>query len=111
MHATRNADGEPIPYRRRVAMFATGDPSRGRTAPGVHIESIVEDPSPFRLTFDPSHPDAIRSGKQQGYVRMPNVDLSTEMVNALMAARAYEANITVMDVTKHMAASDLRLLA
>ena len=42
---------------------------------------------------------------------MPNVDLSTEMVNALFAARVYEANVTVMEVTKSMAASSLRLLA
>ncbi len=111
MHATRDANGRPNPYRRRVALFATGDPSRGRGAPGVHVARIVNDPSPFHLRFDPHHPDAVASGPQKGYVRLPNVDLSTEMVNALFAVRAYEANVTVMEITKSMAASDLRLLA
>jgi flagellar basal-body rod protein FlgC len=111
MHATRDAEGNPNPYRRRVALFSTGNPAAGRGAPGAHVREIVQDPSPFRTVFDPSHPDAIQSGPQTGYVRMPNVDLSTEMVNALFAARVYEANVTVMEVTKSMAASSLRLLA
>jgi len=111
IHATRDADGQPNPYRRRVALFASGDPSQGRGAPGVHVARIVEDPTPFHLEFDPWHPDAMTSGPQKGYVRLPNVDLSTEMVNAMFAVRAYEANVTVMEITKSMAASDLRLLA
>jgi flagellar basal-body rod protein FlgC len=111
LHATRDADGLPNPYRRRVALFATGDPSRGRDAPGVHIDKVVQDPSPFRLVHDPTHPDAIQSGPMTGYVRMPNVDMSTEMINALYAARVYEANVAVMEITKSMAASNLRLLA
>ncbi len=111
MHATRDAKGQPNPYRRRVPLFATGNPSQGRGAPGVHIARIVDDPSPLHLRFDPDHPDAVTSGPQKGYVRLPNVDLSTEMVNALFAVRAYEANVTVMEITKSMAASDLRLLA
>jgi flagellar basal-body rod protein FlgC len=77
----------------------------------VRVAKVVEDPSPFRLEHDPSHPDALRAGPNQGYVRMPNVDFSTEMVNAMFASRIYEANVTVMEVTKTMAAATLRLLA
>jgi flagellar basal body rod protein FlgC len=33
------------------------------------------------------------------------------MVNAMTAARAYEANVTVIEMTKTMASSTLRLLA
>jgi len=44
-------------------------------------------------------------------VEYPNVDLATEMVDAIEAARAYEANITAMDVTKSMISASLRLLA
>jgi flagellar basal-body rod protein FlgC len=122
MNAIRDADGNPNPYRRRVALLATGNASGsdqgksrsgrlGDRAPGVHVAEIVEDPAPFRLVHDPNHPDAIRSGPNQGYVRMPNVDLSTEMINALWASRIYEANATVMEVTKDMMESSLRLLA
>ena len=109
MYTTRGLDGEP--FRRRVVLFAEGNPAVGKGSPGVHIKSVVRDPTPFRREYNPSHPDAIQSGPDQGYVRMPNVDMSTEMVNAMAAARAYEANVTVMEITKTMAAAALRLLA
>lgn len=108
---TRNADGDLVPYRRRVALFSAGDPSRGRDVGGVHIAKIVQDPAPFPLRWDPDHVDAIQQGPQKGYVRVSNVDVHTEMVNAITAARAYEANITVMEMTKRMASTTLRLIA
>lgn len=109
MHTTRTPSGGP--YRRRVALFAPGNPAKGKDAPGVHVRRIVADPTPFRKEFNPSHPDAVQTGPDKGYVLMPNVDQSTEMVNAMAAARAYEANVTVMEITKNLAASSLRLLA
>jgi flagellar basal-body rod protein FlgC len=111
MQATRDADGRPNPYRRRVALLAAGNPAAGPNAPGVHVQRIVEDPQPFREVYDPGHPDAVPSGPKKGLVRYPNVDHATEMINALDAARAYEANVTVMEITKSMTASSLRLLA
>ena len=104
-------NGEVIPFRRRVALFAPGDPTSGDAERGVHVRAIVEDPHPFGLRWDPEHPHAIKSGDQAGYVRVSNVDYHTEMVNAMVAARAYEANVTVMEITKSMQASSLRLLA
>jgi len=44
-------------------------------------------------------------------VNYPNIDMTIEMVNALEASRAYEANITMMETTKAMINSSLRLLA
>jgi len=108
---TRDVDGEAIPYRRRVALFTPGDPAHGRAGSGVHVADIVEDPTPFGLRWDPDHPDAVRSGAQAGYVRTSNVDYQTEMVNAMTAARAYEANVTVMEMTKHMTTATLQLIA
>jgi flagellar basal-body rod protein FlgC len=110
MYTTRDAQGNPEPYRRRIALFASGNPAAGPGAPGVHVASIVESKAPFRLVYNPSHPDAIKEGENAGYVRMPNVDYSTEMINAITAARYYEANVTVMDITKTMAAASLRLV-
>ncbi len=101
---TRDAEGRPEPYRRRFAIFAEGD---GRGRPGVHVASIEQDRAPPRLVYRPGHPDA----SAEGYVKYPNVELGTEMVNALEAARAYEANITALQVTKSMLSSALRLLA
>ena len=107
----RDENGQPAPYRRRVPLFAPGDPARGRDAPGVHVTEIVEDPSPFPLRWEPGHPDAIKEGRDKGYLRVSNVDYHTEMVNAMVALRAYEANITVMETAKAMASSALRLIA
>lgn len=111
MHATRDANGDPNPYQRRIALFAHGAPNSGRGGAGVRVDRIVESEDPFRLVYDPTHPDAIKQGQQAGYVRYPNVDQSTEMVNGMMAARIYEANVTVMEITKTMAAASLRVMA
>ena len=107
---TRDADGNAVPYRRRVALFAPGDPSHGK-ANGVHVDSIVEDPAPFSWRFAPDDKLAWKSGPHKGYVPLSNIDYHTEMVDAMQAARAYEANITVMDAVKSMAATTLRLIA
>ena len=104
-------NGEYTPYRRRVPLIASGDPSRGPDARGVHVSRIVEDPAPFGLRLDPDSPYAIKSGPKKGYVRTSNVENHTEMVNAMTAARAYEANVTVIEMTKSMASSTLQLLA
>ncbi|MFQ5461716.1 MAG: flagellar basal body rod protein FlgC [Phycisphaerae bacterium] len=109
---TRDESGNPVPYRRRVPLFAPGNPARGRDAKGVHVAAIVEDTlTPFGLRWDPTHVDAIKHGEQAGYVRVSNVDYQTEMVNAMVAQRAYEANVTVIETAKAMARSTLRLLA
>jgi len=106
MNTTRNVRGEAVPYRRRFAVFApgqTGEPGKA----GVHVANVEADMSPFRKVHDPFHPDA----DKQGYVSYPNVDMAIEYVNALEASRAYEANVTVMEVTKAMINGSLRLLA
>lgn len=109
---TRDETGAPNPYRRRVALFASGDPGRGRHAPGVHVAAVVEDQlAPLGLRWDPGHVDAVKEGPNKGYVRVSNVDYHTEMVNAIAAQRAYEANVTVIETFKSMARSTLQLIA
>ena len=71
---------------------------------GVTVSGIVQDPSPFKLVYDPSNPDAVN-----GYVQMPNVDISTEMVDMVSASRAYEANVTAFDAGKQLAIDALSL--
>ena len=111
MDVTRDEEGRSIPFRRRIPLLASGDPSQGSDAPGVHVSAIVEDATPFGMRWDPDHPDAIKTGHGQGYVQTSNVDYHTEMVNAMAAARAYEANVTVIEMAKAMASDSLRLLA
>ncbi|MBA3404019.1 MAG: flagellar basal body rod protein FlgC [Gemmatimonadaceae bacterium] len=105
-NTTRNAQGQPVPYRRRFVLFAPGQPGHPEK-PGVRVQDIKLDPSPFQKRFEPGHPDA----DAEGYVKYPNIDLAMEYVNALEASRAYEANITMMEVSKAMLNASLRLIA
>lgn len=105
---TRQEDGTIAPYRRRFVTLMSGD---GQGGAGVHVDAVEHDPSPFRLKYDPGHPDRIRSGSATGYVQLPNVNTTLEYVDALEASRAYEANINMMNVTRGMIQQALRLLA
>ena len=114
--STRTAAGGP--YRRKeVVTEATGDngfagalasarASGGGPQGGVRVSGIVEDQTPNRLVYDPSHPDA----NAQGYVSMPNVNPVTEMVDLIGASRSYEANVTAMQTSKQMFTKTLDLL-
>ncbi len=101
-----NAAGEYEPYRRRFAVFGSGDPVRG-SAQGVHVASIEIDGSPLRPVLEPGSPFA----NADGYVYYPNVDSVIEQMNAMEASRAYEANISAIEATKSMFSVALRILA
>ena len=83
---------------------AMGQGSAG-TAGGVRVTEIAEDPSDFKLVYDPTNPDA----NAQGYVEMPNVDLVKEMSDAMAASQAYSANVTAFNVLKQVAAKGLEI--
>jgi flagellar basal-body rod protein FlgC len=94
-NTTRTPDGQP--YRRKVAIFEPITPTP-RTPGGVRVAQIAQDPSPPRMVYDPSHPDA----DPNGYVTYPNVDIVHEMVDMITASRAYEANIQAFNAAKGM---------
>ena len=111
-NTTRDADGRNIPYRRRFAVFTPGRPGGenaplGDAQPGVRVQEVKLDPAPFQRRYEPGHPDA----DADGYVLYPTIDLAVEYVNALEASRAYEANVTMMEVSKAMLNASLRLIA
>jgi flagellar basal-body rod protein FlgC len=108
-NVTRQPDGTPIPYRRRIALFGAGRAEDG--GPGVHVSAIEEDPSEFRLKYDPGHPDRILAGPLKNYVQLPNVSITMEYIDAIEAARAYEANVAMMEVGKSMLQQSIRLFA
>jgi flagellar basal-body rod protein FlgC len=107
--STRSANGQP--YRRRDVLLAeesvvSFDRVLGQaSASGVKVAGIVEDPAPFRRRYEPSHPDA----DADGFVSLPNVDTSAEMVDMLGAARAYQANLAAIGLIKDMVAKALEL--
>jgi flagellar basal-body rod protein FlgC len=104
MHTTRGEDGQP--YRRRITIFEEGDPTHD-SRQGVHVREIMLDDGPFRRRFEPEHPHA----DADGYVNYPNIDPMLEMVNAMEASRAYEANITAIEATKSMGRAALEILS
>lgn len=99
--STRGADGQP--YRRRdVVLTSTPvdqnfDAAMGRAgAIGVRVATVTEDQMPFKQRYEPSHPDA----DEQGYVKVPNVDVPEEMVDMVSAARAYQANLSAIGLIR-----------
>ena len=106
MNTLTDAAGRNNPYRRRFVLFAPGQPN-DPTKSGVHVKSVELDRSAFRKEYQPGH----RLADKDGYVAHPNMDLGIEMVNAIEASRAYEANVTAMEVSKAMFNASLRLIA
>jgi len=102
---TRTEKGEP--YRRKVPVFQelVRNIQGRRENSGVIVKSVYEDPSDFRIVYDPTHPDA----DENGYVRLPNVNIIREMVDMINAQRAYEANATAINTTKAMITSALQI--
>jgi flagellar basal-body rod protein FlgC len=109
---TRGADGKP--YKRKYAIFSTvldkeiqastsDSPVKEK---GVRVDRVVTDDSPYVRVYDPNHPDA----DANGYVEYPNVNVLEEMVDLVAASRAYEANTTVMKITKGMLNKALEIL-
>lgn len=112
---TRDADGKPNPYKRRHPVFTVdagqGDLGRQGGTAGLGVQvSAIEEEEGYRLARIPGHPDEIKSGPEKGYVRLPKVDLYQEIANGMLAQRAYEANITALQISKQMYMSDLRIL-
>ena len=116
---TRTAEGGPFqrgrvifrpivsqPYWRSPFLPESLDNGLGK---GVRVNKVEKDTSPPRLVYDPTHPDAIKTGPQTGYVEMPNVNVVNEMVDMIDASRAYEANVTLINGTKAMFSKALEI--
>lgn len=102
-------NGEWEPYRRKTVVLQPKEgnfssflnTAMNRTdspGSGVKVTRIREEQSPFKLVYEPGHPDA----DADGYVRYPNVDPLREMVDLISTTRSYEANVTVLNSSKAM---------
>lgn len=120
LNTTRTENGEG-PYRRKMVVFeaesgrddfrmamaqAVNNSNRGtERSAGVRVAEIVEDESPFSLSYDPTHPDA----NEDGYLQMPNVTLVKEITDAMAATQAYSANVTAFNTLKSVITRGLDL--
>ena len=121
INTPRTEDGGP--YRRKVVVFqaqnATRDAfrvamdraqgmvsnARAETSGGVRVVEIADDPSDFKLKYDPTDPDA----NEEGYVELPNVDLVKEITDAMAASQAYSADVTAFNVLKGVISAGMEI--
>jgi len=105
---TRTPEGGP--YRRRIVLLEevmagqAGLQAGGRVTPtpgeggGVRVAGIQEVEAEGPLVYDPGHPDA----DVDGYVQLPNVNTSEELIELLSGRRLFEANASVFQAVKSM---------
>ncbi len=93
------------PFRRRIPTFRS-EVDRALDARVVTLGKAKNDPSDFRLKYDPGHPAADANGN----VKYPNVNSLVEMTDMREAQRSYEANINVIGATRRMIQRTLEIL-
>lgn len=102
--------GNPASFGKKLALkmnqssdkhLSTGrsDLRMGNTSLTDPVQHDVLEVEGEKLIHDPTHPRA----DENGYVRMPNVNVIEEMVDLMATNRAYEANLTVINTSKTMA--------
>ena len=120
---TRVENGEGA-YRRKMVVFeavsgrdsfreamaramsgAVSNKDVSPTAGGVRVTNIPEDPSDFKVVYDPTHPDA----NEEGYVELPNVDMVKEIADAMAATQAFNSNVTAFNTLKSVISSGLEI--
>ncbi len=75
-----------------VAQTIDSDPRAG-TSGGVKVTGIELGSAEGRLVYQPDHPFADADGN----VRLPDIDLGSQMTQLMMAQRGYQANLSVVD--------------
>lgn len=101
------------PYKKKSVVFQTAplpfkeqlEGQMQNSLQGVEVTKIVEDKTPPRQVYKPSHPDA----DENGYVAMPNISVLEEMVDMMSATRSYQANVTSIKMAKRMALKALEI--
>ncbi len=109
-NTTRTIEGGP--YRAKSVVFGAAPLANGFQETydsvsdrlrQVEVVKVVDDPTPFKEVYDPSHPDA----DANGMVKMPNVNTAEQMVDLMSARRDFDANVAAMDSIKAMALRSL----
>jgi flagellar basal-body rod protein FlgC len=68
-------------------------------------EIEIEELNSEKSVYNPGHPMA----DENGFVRMPDINVVEEMVDMISASRAYEANLTVMNAAKQIARDTMKI--
>ncbi|MGO9411189.1 MAG: flagellar basal body rod protein FlgC [Spirochaetia bacterium] len=113
VNTTRTTEGGPfrrsrVIFRPRVEQPYWRSPFlpsylKDEVGKGVRVAKVEKDYATNpRLVYDPTHPDAIKTGPRKGYVEYPNVNIVNEMVDMIAASRSYDANSAIINATKAM---------
>ena len=114
VNTTRTPEGGP--YQRREPIFSAASPradsfqdvlkarQQGEVVE-VQTVGVVKDGRDPIMKYEPDHPDA----DENGFVAMPNISVTEEMVSLVSASRSYEANIAAVKATKNMVLKALEI--
>jgi flagellar basal-body rod protein FlgC len=93
------------PYRRKTITFAA-EVDRASGSAVVDVTSISRDLSAFPTEFQPGH----EAADEDGYVKMPNVNVLVEMADIREANRGYEANLQVIKQARDLISMTIDLM-
>ena len=103
LNATEDISFHGIMNAMKEDVFGTG------TLPylqgGVTFNGCVEDPTIGDRIYSPGHPDA----DANGYIRSSNVNAMVDMADVVLAQRAYEANLALVNISRSMAAKAVEI--
>ncbi|MFP5359138.1 MAG: flagellar basal body rod protein FlgC [Actinomycetes bacterium] len=102
VNTVRASDEEA--FRARYIVAQAND-SQGGDSGGAHVAGAVYGSAEGRLVYEPTHALA----DEDGYVRYPDIDMSSQMVQLMMAQRGYQANASVIDRARDMYATALTI--
>ncbi len=93
------------PYRRKTISFVS-ELDRASGGSTVEVSSIDRDPSQFPVEFQPGN----EAADENGYVKMPNVNVLIEMADMNEANRSYEANLQVIKQARDLISMTIDLM-
>ncbi|HSH87794.1 flagellar basal body rod protein FlgC [Methylophilus flavus] len=97
-----SSDGKPY-QAKQVVFKAVQDAATNSST--VQVDRVIEDTKPGKMVYDPKNPMA----NSDGYLTMPNVNVTEEMVNMISASRAYQNNVETMNAAKSMLLKTLNI--
>jgi flagellar basal-body rod protein FlgC len=72
---------------------------------GARVAGVELGSAEGRLVYDPDHPLA----DEDGLVRLPDIDLASQMTQLIQAQRGYQANLAVVDRARDAYLSALQI--
>lgn len=86
-------------------IVAQANDTQGGDSGGVHVAGAAFGSADGRVVYEPNHPLADADGN----VRYPDIDMTSQMTQLIMAQRGYQANAAVVDRAKEMYTTALQI--